>query len=68
MQLTSYDHDTLRELCACNFDLGQVAFNRYLRHEQILWWTRQPHIAAAIEKLKQSQQAQAYASNHSRQS
>lgn len=58
MRLTSYDHDMLRELIACNFDLGQVAFNRYLRHEQILWWTRQPHIAAAIEELKLSQQAQ----------
>ncbi len=58
MQLTSYDHDTLRELRACNFDLGQVAYNRYVRYEQILWWTRQPHIAAAIEDLKQSLQAQ----------
>ncbi len=58
MQLTSYDHDMLREISACNFDLGQVAYNRYLRHEQILWWTRQPHIAPVLEQLKQSRQTQ----------
>lgn len=52
MQLTSYDHDLLRELRACNFDLGQVAFNRYLRREQVLWWTQQPHIAQAIIELQ----------------
>jgi hypothetical protein len=31
MQLTSYDTDMLRDLCAANFDLSTLAYNRYLR-------------------------------------
>ena len=54
MQLTSYDTDMLRDLCAANFDLSTLAYNRYLRYDQVLWWSRQPHIADAISQTQQN--------------
>ncbi len=50
--LTSYDRDLITQLTTYNFDLSTVAYERYITHQQLDWWSRQPHIAEAIAQAR----------------
>jgi len=38
MQLTPYDRDLIKQFFACDRDLSQLAYERWLRHEQVFAW------------------------------
>ncbi|MFN7886629.1 MAG: hypothetical protein ACK5Q4_14340, partial [Phycisphaerae bacterium] len=50
MRLTDYDRDLIKLIHAANGDMQAVSYARDLRYYQVLWWSRQPHIAEALAK------------------
>jgi hypothetical protein len=50
MRLTDYDRDLIKLIQAAKGDMQVVSYNRDLRYYQVLWWSRQPHIAEALAK------------------
>ncbi|MFN5945456.1 MAG: hypothetical protein ACK46I_10280, partial [Phycisphaerae bacterium] len=47
-RLTDYDRDLIKLIHAAKGDMQVVSYNRDLRYYQVLWWSRQPHIAEAL--------------------
>ena len=48
MRLTDYDRDLIKLIKAAKGDMQAVSYARDLRYYQVLWWSRQPHIAEAL--------------------
>ena len=47
-RLTDYDRDLIKLIHAAKGDMQAVSYARDLRYYQVLWWSRQPHIAEAV--------------------
>jgi hypothetical protein len=51
--LSSYDRDLIALMQQHNFDLSVVAYERYITYQQLFAWSRTPHIAHALEEVRQ---------------